>query len=88
MKIGREEKEKLRNKLYKKDERKCHYCGIKEEDFIQIWEEFYGGEKRGKKLEVDRKGNKKVIMKKIAFYLTLYVIMLKAINLHTRSLKR
>jgi len=44
--------------------------------------------KRGKKLEVDRKDNKKVIMKKIALYLALYVIMLKAINLHTRSLKR
>jgi len=58
IKISRKEKEKLRNKLYKKDGRKCHYCEIEEEDFIQIWGKIYGGEKRGK-LEVDRKDNEK-----------------------------
>jgi len=57
MKISGKEKEELRDKLYKRDEKKCHYCKIEEGDFIQIWGKFYGG-KRGK-LEVDRKDNKK-----------------------------
>ncbi len=50
-------KELIRNKLYSQDGKYCHYCGIYEEDFIRIWGEFYGGRKRGPKLEVDRKDN-------------------------------
>jgi 5-methylcytosine-specific restriction endonuclease McrA len=36
IKISREEKEKLRKELYKRDGKECYYCGIKEEDFIRI----------------------------------------------------
>ncbi|GAI46192.1 unnamed protein product, partial [marine sediment metagenome] len=35
-KISKKEKEKLRNRHYKRDGKKCYYCGIKEEDFIRI----------------------------------------------------
>jgi len=49
---------KEKDKLYKRDGKKCYYCGIKEEDFIRVWGEFYGGS-RGYKLEVDRKDNEK-----------------------------
>jgi len=59
MKISRKEKEELRLKLYKRDGRKCHYCGIKEGDFTRIWGKFYGGKTRGKKLEIDHKDNNK-----------------------------
>ena len=48
---------KLRNQLYDRDGRTCHYCGIEESDFLPIWGEFYGGKKRGGILEVDRKDN-------------------------------
>lgn len=57
MKINKKEKEDLRDKLYKRDGEKCHYCGIEEEDFFWIWGKFYGGKRR--KLEVDRKDNQK-----------------------------
>ena len=56
--ISRKEKEKLRSKLFKRDGGRCHYCEIEEADFIEIWRSFYG-EKRGKKLEVERKDNEK-----------------------------
>jgi len=59
MKISGKEKQKLRNKLYKRDGRKCHYCGILEKDVLGIWGKFYGLEKRGKCLELDRKDNEK-----------------------------
>ena len=59
IKINRKEKEKLRDRLFKRDGKKCYYCGIKEEDFIRIWGEFYGGKTRGQKLEVDRRDNQK-----------------------------
>lgn len=59
IKINRKEKDILRDRLYERDGRKCYYCGIKEEDFIPIWGKFYGGETRGKKLEVDRRDNEK-----------------------------
>jgi 5-methylcytosine-specific restriction endonuclease McrA len=52
------EKRQLRSELYKRDGRLCHYCGIQEDEFCQIWGgSFYGGFKRGQKLEVDRKVN-------------------------------
>jgi len=52
------DKEKLRFQLYERDGRKCHYCGIEEEDFCKIWgETFYGGVKRGRRLEIDHKNN-------------------------------
>jgi len=47
----------LREKLYKRDGTKCHYCGIREEDVLDIWGKFYGLPYRGRKLEIDRKGN-------------------------------
>ena len=50
-------KTELRNQLYERDGRTCHYCGIEENDFLKIWGEFYGGKKRGGILEVDRKDN-------------------------------
>ena len=59
IKISKKEKDKLRNRLYERDEKKCYYCGIKEEDFIRIWGKFYGGKTRGQKLEVDRSDNEK-----------------------------
>jgi len=52
-------KAELRNQLYNRDGKTCHYCGIKESDFRPIWGEFYGGKKRGGILEVDRKDNTK-----------------------------
>lgn len=59
MKMSNKEKEKLRNELYRRDGKRCHYCGIEEGNVIQIWEKFYGLEKRGKRLELDRKNNQK-----------------------------
>jgi len=32
-KISKRRKEALRDKLYKRDGRRCHYCRIKEENF-------------------------------------------------------
>jgi len=56
--LGNTEKRQLRSELYKRDGRRCHYCGIPEDEFYQIWGgSFYGGFKRGQKLEVDRKVN-------------------------------
>ena len=52
------EKTQLRNELYRRDGKQCHYCGILEDEFCQIWgRPFYGGFKRGRRLEVDRKTN-------------------------------
>jgi len=59
IKISGKEKEKLRDRLYKRDGKKCYYYGIKEGDFTRIWEKFYGGKTRGQKLEVDRRDNEK-----------------------------
>lgn len=56
--LTRKEREELRNQLYKRDGRKCHYCGIKERDFPDVWgKTFYGGIKRGQTLEIDCKDN-------------------------------
>jgi len=57
-------KDKLRLKLYARDGKNCHYCKIKEGDFIPIWGKFYTKENsskkgRGKRLELERKDNKK-----------------------------
>lgn len=51
------DKGKLRKKLYERDGRDCHYCGIKEGDFLRIWGVFY--RTRGKRLELERTDNKK-----------------------------
>jgi len=56
MKTNIKGKKELREELYERDGRICHYCGI-EEDFFRIWGKFYGGKRR--KLEVDRKDNEK-----------------------------
>ncbi|MBA7588270.1 hypothetical protein ES708_30324 [subsurface metagenome] len=56
-------KEKLRLKLYGRDGKNCHYCKIKEGDFIPIWRgKFY--KNRGERLELERKDNKKGYSKK------------------------
>jgi 5-methylcytosine-specific restriction endonuclease McrA len=48
----------LRTKLKESDGTKCHYCGIEEKDFPEVWGTFRHG-RRGLTLEVDRKDNKK-----------------------------
>ena len=45
----------LLNKLYKRDGYACHYCKIREEDFLGLWGEFYGLPYRGRRLEVEHK---------------------------------
>jgi len=49
-KISKKREETRRDKLYKRDGRRCHYCRIKEGNFIRIWGLFYGGKTRGRKL--------------------------------------
>ena len=56
-KICKRRKENLRDKLYKRDGRRYHYCRIKEGDFISIWGKFY--KNRGERLELERKDNEK-----------------------------
>jgi len=56
--LSTNDKKELRKELCERDGRKCHYCEIKEEDFLRIWKGFYG-EKRGRRLEIDRKDNRK-----------------------------
>jgi len=57
-KLSSTEKRQLRSELYKRDGKQCHYCGIPEDEFYQIWSgPFYGGFKRGHRLEIDRKTN-------------------------------
>lgn len=61
-------KRELLDRLYKKDKHICHYCHIREEDFLKLWGEFYGLQYRGRRLEIDRKDNVVVkgnIVKKI-----------------------
>jgi len=49
-------KEALREQLYQRDGSKCHYCGIEEKEFTDIWgKTFYGGVMRGRRLEIDHK---------------------------------
>ena len=55
--ITPKQKSLLRNHLYERDGRACHYCGIAEKDFPTVWGEFYGSGRRGPTLEVDRKDN-------------------------------
>ena len=63
VRLSSKKKEELLGQLCRRG-RKCHYCGIREEEFPGIWEirqkGFYGFDKkrqpkRGRKLEVDRK---------------------------------
>lgn len=57
-KLTSKEKKHLRNQLYERAGRKCHYCGVAEDEFGRIWgKQFYGGNKRGQILEIDRKDN-------------------------------
>jgi len=56
--LSNREKKQLQDQLYERDGKKCHYCGIAEDEFCRIWgETFYGGIKRGRKLEIDRRDN-------------------------------
>ena len=50
-------KEEIYKALCERDSRKCHYCGIEEEKVLQVWGEFYKQDKRGHRLELDRKDN-------------------------------
>lgn|GEM_PF-3068652 len=57
-KLKPSEKSQLLNNLYARDGHHCHYCGILETDFTKIWgATFYGGIKRGQRLEIDRIDN-------------------------------
>ena len=59
-KLTSKEKTKLRSQLYMRDGRKCHYCGIEEDDFRKVWGElFYGSKRRGGTIEIDHKDNTK-----------------------------
>lgn len=52
------EKGQLLKNLYARDGHNCHYCGIPETEFNKIWgATFYGGFKRGQRLEIDRVDN-------------------------------
>lgn len=46
-------KEELRDKLYERDGHVCHYCGIPEGEFLDLWGRFYGLPYRGRRLEID-----------------------------------
>ncbi len=52
-------KKEIYKTLCERDGKRCHYCGIEEEDVIPLWRRFYGQDKRGKRLELDRKDNEK-----------------------------
>jgi 5-methylcytosine-specific restriction endonuclease McrA len=57
-KLSTKDKKNLRTQLYKRDGTRCHYCGIEEKEFTKIWgDKFYGGIRRGRILEIDRKDN-------------------------------
>lgn len=45
----------LLDKLYKRHGHKCHYCGIEDGDFLDLWGKFYGLPYRGRRLEIDHK---------------------------------
>ncbi len=53
------EKEKLRKELYERDGRTCYYCKIAEKMVLTAWKQIYGKDKRGRRLELDRKDNDK-----------------------------
>ena len=53
------EKEKLRKELYERDGRTCYYCKIPEKAVLTAWKQIYGKDKRGRRLELDRKDNDK-----------------------------
>lgn len=56
LRISAKEKEKIRELLYKKQEKKCYYCGIAEVELRTILSgTFYGGTARGQHLELSRK---------------------------------
>ncbi len=48
------EKELL-DELYKRDGHRCHYCGIEQKDFLELWGKFYGLPYRGRRLEIEHK---------------------------------
>ena len=59
VRLSSKEKKELRNQLYQRDGTKCHYCGIEEKEFRNLWgDTFYGGIKRGRILEIDCKVNR------------------------------
>ena len=49
------EKEELRGQLYARDGHDCHYCNIPEDTVLMAWKQIYDQDKRGRRLEVDRK---------------------------------
>ena len=58
--LSHSEKERIRNDLYKRYGKKCHYCLIEEDAFRDVWgATFYCGLKRGRRLEIDHKDPEK-----------------------------
>lgn len=61
-KLSNKERRELRERLYKRYGRKCHYCGIEEDAFPVAWRlketPFYGLPYRGYTLEIDHKDYK------------------------------
>jgi len=61
--LGREKlgmtKKEIYKALCKRDGKRCHYCRIEEEKVIKVWGEFYKQDKRGYRLELDKKDSSK-----------------------------
>ena len=54
------EKNELKRELRDKYGKKCHYCGIEENEFTNVWKKkFYGLGKRGQTLEIEHKDGDK-----------------------------
>lgn len=54
-KLGGMTKKMIYKTLCKRDGKKCHYCGIEEQDVLPLWKQFYKQDKRGFRLELDKK---------------------------------
>ena len=50
-------KKEIYKALCERNGKRCHYCGIEERKVVQVWGEFYKQDKRGYRLELDRKDN-------------------------------
>ena len=55
--------------LYVRDGHTCHYCGIQEKDFPDLWGKFYGLPYRGKRLEIGRKDYESFVLAAITVFM-------------------
>jgi len=55
LELSTKEKRNLRTQLYKRDGTKCHYCGIEEKEFTNIWKKPIYKVGTRKKLEIEHK---------------------------------